>query len=173
MSAPKLFGVPGTQTPTVQTTSITATPVFPFTSPVSVFAGACEFNNPTSGPGIASATVTRNGTTVVPSLQLPALHLTVWSGNSAGNRGSRVNNARVRISDKNCLTNGVPFRRTFFTNSSGNLPNHGLPWGVYDICAQNAAGNRARTITNRTVKDYTNGTTLNLYTGNAPWGTCA
>jgi hypothetical protein len=109
---------------------------------------------------------------VVPTLQLPALHLTVWSGSSWWSRGSRVNNARVRISDKNCLTNGVPFRRTFFTNSDGELPNSGLPWSVYDICAQN--GNRAVTVTNRTVKDYTNGTTLEIYTGAGNWGsTCA
>lgn len=169
MAAPKVFGTPGG----TQQTTLTATPVFPFSTPVSVYAGACPGNNPTTGPGIATATVTRGATVNVPTIQLPALHLTVWSGSSSTSPGSRISGARVRISDKNCLTNGVPLRRTFTTNSSGNLPTRGLPWSVYDICAQNAANTKAITVTNQNVKDYTNGLTLNLYTNSGVNGTCA
>lgn len=169
MTLPKTFGTPGTPASTV-----TATPLFPFTSPDTVYAGTCSGDNPTSGDALANATIP-SGSTAGATIQLPALHLTVWSGNSSSSQGSPVPNARVRIGDKNCVTNGVPFRRTFFTNSDGKLSDPGLPWSVYDVCAQNSPTNsRARTQTNVSVKNLTTGTTVNLYVGsNAPSGTCA
>lgn len=168
MAIAKAFGTPGTPASTVP-----ATPLFPFTSPDTVYAGTCTGNNPTSGAALANVTVPRGGPPASATVQLPALHLTVWSGNSSS-PGSPVPNARVRIGDKNCLTNGVPFRRTFFTNAQGQLPDLGLPWSVYDVCAQNSTNTRARTQTNVSVKDLITGATVNLHVGSsASNGTCA
>ena len=178
MAAPKVFGTTGTFA-----TSHTVTPIFPFTSPVSVYPGTCDGNMPPAltpeltPPRIATATVTPGATTNIPAIQMPAVHLTVWSGTSSSSPGTTVGSARIRISDKGCLTNGVPLRRTFNAVASGTSRgrlNRALPWGVYDICAESATTpKRAITITNQNVKDYTNGLTLNLYTGSGVTGTCA
>ena len=60
---------------------IMATPIFPFTSPDTVYAGACEVNNPGSGAAQGSVTLS-SGKTYAPTLELqvPALELTVMNG---------------------------------------------------------------------------------------------
>lgn len=168
MAVPETYGTPGTFA-----TSLTANPVFPFSSPVSVYPGTCTDNLPPamvpelSPPRIASATVTAGSTTSVASIQVPAVHITVWSGASSSSPGTPVAGARLRINDPNCLTN-----RTFAADAGGTL-NRGLPWGVYDICAENAAGSKAITVTAQNVKDYDVGLTLHLYTDSGVSGTCA
>jgi Tfp pilus assembly protein PilV len=155
MTAAKMFGTPGTRT-----ASISATPLFPFSSPISVYAGTCTGDNPgAANAAIASVTVPANGSAPA-SIQLPALNLTVHSGSSSSSPGSLVSNGRVTVSDKNC-TPTTPFKRTLTTNSSGQLPDRGLPWSTYDVCADN--GTRRMSVTNVNVKDLTNGTTLDLY----------
>ena len=62
MTVAKAFGTPGTPQ-----AEVTATPLFPFTSPYSVYAGSCEENNPSlagesTAPGtIAEALVAAGG----------------------------------------------------------------------------------------------------------------
>ena len=85
-------------------------PLFPFTSPDTVYAGSCEGDNPnpkneTSPPGaaaMASVIVPAGGTAATATIQLPVLNLNVWSGTSAKSPGSRVKSAHVIVSDTHC-----------------------------------------------------------------------
>ena len=136
MTSAKNFGTIGTRVP-----SITATPVFPFTSPVSVYAGSCDGNNPNptgvANPPAAAAIaspIVQPGGSVNASVLLPALDLTVWSGSSSTNRGTVVNNANVRIYDTIC---GNSY--TYRTNASGKLADPGLPYGTYSVCVDNGS----------------------------------
>jgi Tfp pilus assembly protein PilV len=160
MTGPKRFGTLNVKPPAGATFAVE--PLFPFTSPVSVYAGACDQNNPTlatptmpSAQG--SAIVTSNGTATVGPLQLPALFLTVRTGSSSTNPGSIVAGGRVVVTDPNCSN----AKRTFTTNGSGALPDPGLPYGTYTVCADN--GVRRRTHTNVVVKNATTGTSLTIF----------
>ncbi len=174
MTAPRLFGVPGT--PSAQ---LDATSMFPFTSPYAVYAGTCEGDNPNptdednppGAPAIADVLVPQGSTTSA-VIELPALHMTVWSG-SNGVPGSKVANARVRIADLSCPDDPTTgFQRTFFTNAQGALPDPGLPYSTYSVCADD--GTRRRTISNVDVKDFSVGTTIDLYLqgGGSQSGVC-
>jgi Tfp pilus assembly protein PilV len=118
-------------------TSITATGLFPFTSGYSVYSGGCPANVPTqySGGAAVMATPTPGGSSSV-VFQEPALNLTVTRN------GAPLNNARVRItppagSDPTCDSYDLA------TNAAGQLPDPGLPWGKYDVCADDRAGYKA------------------------------
>lgn len=125
MSTAKLFGtIEGTAF-----SSKTATPLFPFTSPDSFYAGACTDNNPETGTGIVNVTVPAGGTAAEQTIVLPSLWLTVKSD------GVIDNGAEVKITDTECESGGHGIRRTYSTNSSGHLPNPGLPWSTYTVCA--------------------------------------
>lgn len=129
VTGPRLLGTGGGP----QQASFSTSGLFPFSSPYSVYAGTCDQNAPPSGPALASVTVPPGGG-VSPSqpIQLPALQLTVHSGDNAALPGSAVPGARVTVKDLGC-SNLV---RTFTTNSSGQLPNPGLPYGTYEVCGQ-------------------------------------
>jgi Tfp pilus assembly protein PilV len=160
MTAPKRFGTLNVKPPAGAVFAVE--PLFPFTSPISVYAGACDQNNPTAASPTmpsaqGSAIVTSNGTATVGPIQLPALFLTVRSGSSSTNPGSLVAGGHVVVTDPNCSN----AKRTFTTNSSGALPDPGLPYGTYTVCADN--GVRRRTQTNVVVKSATTGTSLTIY----------
>ena len=164
MTTPKTYGNPGG----TRFSTVTATPVFPFTSPDTVYAGACSSNNPNPNslpnpPGaaaMASVTVPAGGS-VPAQVQLPALNLTVFSGISSLSPGSPVSNAHVIVNDTACSV-----KRTYTTNSSGKLTDPGLPWSSssgYTVCVDN--GNRRKTTSGVLVQDLVNGTTLNVFMG--------
>ncbi len=125
MSTAKLFGA-AEGTPF---SSKTATSLFPFTSPDSFYAGACTTNNPESGAAIANVVVPAGGTAAEQTIQLPPLYLTVQKN------GSAYNGASVAVTDVECETGGHDIRRTYTTNSSGQLAEPGLPWSTYTVCA--------------------------------------
>ncbi len=84
-------------TPTkARESKITATPIFPFTSPDSVYAGACEVNNPGSGEGLGSVTLSPNTTAATLKLKVPSLEVTVKNGSSV------ISGAKIAITDENC-----------------------------------------------------------------------
>lgn len=172
MSVPKAFGDVGSQAG-----QVTATPLFPFTSEYAIYAGTCEGNNPNptgqeNPPGeaaIASAIVPRGGSEAV-SVQLPALHLTVWSGVDQTTPGSPVPGAAVELSDANCDDSaGNPITRTFTTTSEGKFTKDpqgqtldpGLPYGVYDLCVSDGTTHVTRTSVN--VQDLDVGADLSVY----------
>jgi type II secretory pathway pseudopilin PulG len=139
---------------------IVATPIFPFTSPDTVYAGACEVNNPGSGAAQGSVTLSP-GKTYTPALELqvPALELTVTNGSSA------VSGAQITITDENCKVNGTNLMREFTSDSLGHQANaeYGLPWGTYEVCASaNYSGTYHRRRESVTVHSLTSMTTKTL-----------
>ncbi len=165
MTEAKEFGELGTSA-----AEISAEPVFPFASPVTAYAGTCEGNNPnptgeTDPPGaaaMANVTVPAGGR-IDATIQLPALHLTVWSGTSQSAPGTPVPGAQVLVADRNCSTDDVPDTRAFATDANGGLANPGLPWSSYDVCAQDRT--RHVVAEDVRVKDLDQGTDLDLYMG--------
>jgi Tfp pilus assembly protein PilV len=179
MTAAKAFGSLGSPVATV-----TATPLFPFASPDTVYAGACEANNPNptddAGAPAAAALASVNiapGAAASATVELPALHLQVHGGTDAGSPGSPVQGATVKISDQNCDdSGGTPIERSFTTGSDGKLADPGLPTSVYDVCVDDgsahttATGVDLQTFTD--VADFENGAQLDLYLGAGAAGPC-
>jgi len=135
MDLAKAFGTPGTPHE-----KVTATPLFPFSSAYAVYAGTCEGNNPAQGgesvPAgtVGEAIVSANGTTPVTVL-LPALYLTVWSGTDAEDpENAPVAGAVVKVTDTKC-DEEKPVVRAYTANAQGGLPDPGLPFSTYDVCA--------------------------------------
>ena len=179
MTEAATFGTVGTPA-----SSITATPLFPFSSPDAVYAGSCTDNNPNpddlanppAAAAMADVNVVKNQTTNA-TIQLPALNLLVRNGTSSSSPGTAINGARVRITDNFCTVNGNPVVRTYTTNSSGKLDLPGLPYGTYDICANTTSGTiRKNTISALPVQTTATDTNANIYLGgSAPGissGTC-
>lgn len=142
MTEAATFGTVGTRVAT-----LSATPLFPFASPDTVYAGSCTDNNPNpldeefppAAPAMADVTITPGGTATA-EIQLPALRVAVQRGVTV------INNARVTVTDSNCLVGGVAPKRTYINRTTGLEPvpsgglgvNPGLPYGTYDICAGNS-----------------------------------
>jgi Tfp pilus assembly protein PilV len=159
-------------TPGARLSSITATSLFPFVSPYSVYAGSCVGDNPNPqeltpppAPGAQAAVTVPPGTTVSPvTITLPALHVTVYSGTSTSS--SRVSGATVKLWDYNCSF----FARTFTTNSQGQLSDPGLPYTDYAMCVQAViSGSLRNKIVNllslNDPSDITGGTLNNVFMG--------
>jgi Tfp pilus assembly protein PilV len=172
MQVAKAFTPPGG----VRSTSIsTTTTLFPFTSPYAVYAGTCASNTPPAGPMLGNATVPVGGagTLATPGyIQLPSLQVTVWSGTSAL-PGAAVTGAKVTARDTGC---NVTRTLTSSANASGQVPaggDIGLPYGTYDVCANNPAASDKRTVTGVALTSAgATGTPLNIYLGGQPAGTC-
>ena len=75
-------------------------------------------------------------------IQLPALHLTVHDGTDALQPGNPVAGATVTVTDVDAGCQN--YMRTFTTDASGHLPNPGLPWGTYQVCAKATFGGQTR-----------------------------
>jgi Tfp pilus assembly protein PilV len=145
--------------------TVAATGLFPFIHPDTVYAGACEKNNPvpTEGaPARASVLVTPNGT-ATPLITLPALNLTVKRNSNA------VSGATVKITDEECdEPNGHSVKRTYTTEAGGHLTEPGMPWGIYSVCASGTFKEGSNNVTRYasktkvSVKNLTSGTPLEL-----------
>lgn len=163
MKAAKVFGTPGGP----QQLSFNATNLFPFKPPSTdaVYAGSCKEDNPdpknelNPPAAIAYVQVPANSAAPAAVLTLPALYLTVkkTSGPIVG--------ASVAITDTGC---GV--KRTYTTVTGGTLPNPGMPWGTYTICA--AAENRHKTVPSQKLENLTTGksVTIDLSSGTSSGG---
>jgi Tfp pilus assembly protein PilV len=174
MQMAKAFGTAGTPAE-----EVIASPLFPFTSAYSVYAGTCTANNPIlaaeSVPeaAIAEPLVSASATTPV-TIELPALHLTAWSGTEAA-PGERVNGAQVKVTDTKCAPE-KPTVRTFTTDASGGLPDPGLPFSTYNVCV--AGGGKHVSVAGLSVpadpKAMEAGTTLGVFLGasGAETGAC-
>lgn len=150
----------------IPATAIEAKELFPFTSPYAVYAGSCTSNNPNpkseaGAPGaaaVAAITVPRGAAVPppVPSVQVPALGLTVKTGSTP------IVGAKVKI------TGTCSFERIYTTVEKGTekgvLSDPGLPWGTYEVCASaNVSGtNRRIKKSSIAVQSLTSATVLNL-----------
>ena len=179
MTQVKVYGTPGG---TRQTTFNTGTNLFPFTSPYTVYAGSCTANDPTADPtatgAYGSATVPAGGSANLASpgyVQLPSLLVTLWSGTSSVSPGTRVSGGDVTVQEVGSPTGcGVTRTLTTSTNTNGQVPvagDVGLPYGTYNVCANNSAATDRRVISSVAVHS-TSGTNLDIYLGSQPAGTC-
>lgn len=168
MTETKSFGTPGgTRSLSI---AAPATSLFPFSTADAVYAGSCGNDNPnpsgeTNGPGAAgvgSLQITPNGNAAA-TVQLPALYLNVWKG-TPSKPETLVSAPHVITIDKGCKVGTNQVKRTY-TGVEGHLPPQevGLPWGTYEVCADN--GSRRQTITTVSMQDLINGTTVNIYLG--------
>jgi Tfp pilus assembly protein PilV len=184
MNMPRQLGTAGTRV-----SGISASGLFPFSSPYAVYAGTCQGDNPdpdstgAGGNALQNVLIPIGGTVNGPTIQLPALFLTVLSST-----GVPVSGARVRVRDNNCpdwpTGSGTAFRRTIGpTNSLGQLPDPGLPYRPYvagdtlrqgyEVCADN--GSRHVTAANVDVSNLDTGTLLTLQipsSGSTSQGVC-
>ncbi len=138
-------------------TKVTAANLFPFSKPDTVYAGYCEKNNPNPNnelnpPGalaMGSVIVPAGGTTPTVMLQLPALNLVVKKGSTL------LVGATVKITDTGCNVS-----RTFTTTTGGVLPDPGMPWGTFNICAQ--SGGVRKTVTGQKIQSLTSATAVTI-----------
>jgi hypothetical protein len=146
--------------------SISATPIFPFTTPVTVWGGACSNNNPGAGTGQASVTLQPNTTAPIQTVQVPALEITVKKENVV------TSGATITVEDDTCEINGDQYVRTYTSESQGHQSNsatgeaeYGVPYSSsYDICASTKIGSTTRRATsnNVSVKSLTSATAVSL-----------
>jgi Tfp pilus assembly protein PilV len=155
MTTAATFGTPG-GTPVG---SITASPLFPFTAADSFYAGSCTTNSPAAGA--ASVKVPSGGSTTA-TVQLPALYLTVK--NSSGNTAEKAGlaGAKVTVTDTKCSVGSTAVKRTFTTNSTGNLPDPGLPSSIYELCASASISGTVRKTTGSATVNSLTGTSLTM-----------
>jgi type II secretory pathway pseudopilin PulG len=145
---------------------IVATPIFPFTTPDTVYAGACESNNPGSGAGLGNVTLSPNKTySPTLELQVPALEVTVKNGSSV------ISGAKITITDEKCVVSGSNLKREYTSEASGHQssaangsPEYGLPYGTYKICASaSISGNtKKRTVEGVAVQSYSSAKTQTI-----------
>ncbi|MEA2417848.1 MAG: hypothetical protein QOE60_54 [Thermoleophilaceae bacterium] len=135
---------------------VTAAPLFPFLDGYGVYAGKCVANNPanppTSNPGalqIFSPTAGQIMTT--PRVRLPSVNVrvvianTTTTGGAAGQNGLQV---KIYPQDAGCdaIDPQTSAAATYGSTSlAGSLPNPGLPYGRYKLCAQRTTGSPAVT----------------------------
>lgn len=176
MTAAKVFWTPTA----VREETVNVTPLFPFTSPYTLYAGSCSAanpnpsgeSNPPGAPAIANVPAPAGGTAAPVTIQLPALELVVKKGTAA------IAGAKVTITDKTCKeAKGLSLmKRVYTTNESGmpssslkGAPEQGLPWGVYEACASaNISGSlKRKKVSTVTVKNLTSATTLAIDLANS------
>ena len=147
--------------------SISATPLFPFSTPFTVWGGACSANNPGAGAGQASVTLQPGAIAALQTVQVPALEITVKKGSSA------LSGATITIEDDNCEVEGKDYVRTYLSEANGHQassasstePEYGVPYSSsYDLCATaswSGQDHRLR-VSNVSVKSLTSTTSRTL-----------
>lgn len=158
MTQGEQFGTTGTPV-----SNLSLTPLFPFLSPDSVYAGVCTTNGLGASPMTAAVTVPQNGGSIAASITLPALKMLVRSGTSSRSAGSLVGGATVTATDQTCSVNGTPVKHTLKTTTAatgrGQLygsavdksDDPGLPYSTnYTVCVSgmSSAGTVKKVTTN-------------------------
>lgn len=161
------YGTPGG----TRTRSFEKANLFPFKTPYTMYAGACESNNPDPAenkPENRAAMATFQlapGGTAKPEIQLPALNLKLTY------KGAAVSGARVTATDTVCKFGSSLVKREYTTDANGAListtdgqPDAGMPWGKYNICASIPVESKFRRVeaSEVAVENLTSGTTLAL-----------
>lgn len=161
----KIFGTPGG----TLIRPVNATPLFPFPYSYNFYGGSCALNRPEAGSANLQIAP---GATATATVQLPALYLTVKNSSNAN-----ISGARVTVTDTKCsvgTTNPVPVKRVYTTNSTGNLPNPGLSWSTYDLCASATISSTVRHVNSTAVVVHSlTGTSLTMtILSSSPTGAC-
>jgi Tfp pilus assembly protein PilV len=157
-TAPRAWPVPAGQT------SVTATGLFPFsTSNYSVYAGSCAAADPSLNGGIApTALVTPNGTTPV-TVKLPPVTVTVKKGSST-----------PASADIKLTASGSGCTDTAMVTTTTGIATIKLPYGTYDICADDNSGRRVGSNGSNTVTNKDAGAAVTVDLNSSWWssGSC-
>jgi Tfp pilus assembly protein PilV len=116
-------GTPFTSGTTAPTTGFTN--AFPFPSGYTVYGGSCVQNDPATYTGTDDPSYPVNGT--APTIGMPAIKVTVYSGNSRTSPGSASSGRVLTFYDSGCLVT-----RTVTSNTSGYV-DVAAPYGIYNI----------------------------------------
>jgi Tfp pilus assembly protein PilV len=114
-------------------TSITTSPLYPFTDPYAVYGGNCARQDPRTAPNTGTAvmqTAPPGGTVGPVTVRQPAINVDVDDGTT------QISGATVTAVVDSILTPGCSGTYTFTTNSGGQITDPGVPYGTYDLCAQ-------------------------------------
>jgi type II secretory pathway pseudopilin PulG len=140
MKSPAFRAIPSPSTlETYKPTITSEAKVFPFAGEggkYAVYAGTCESDNPKEvNPENKVETVTvPSGLIGKVTVTQPPINIKVMSGKEkvAGKEGKAIENATVTLTDVGEGCEEV--RRTFKTNSKGELSRPGAPFGEYSLC---------------------------------------
>jgi hypothetical protein len=144
-------------------TSGSATGLFPFTDPYSVFAGSCSDANPSKYDGsVPTATVSPGqATTLASVLPLPRVRVTLQRN------GSAYTNADVKITS---TISGCSENATIQPGGNLTVP---MPYGHYSVCADDRATAYKATVLANNITAGGVSTTVNITTTfGSPTGTC-
>jgi hypothetical protein len=146
-------------------TITTTQTLFPFTGAYTVYAGDCTNSNPANNsvtdPGLQ---VDPGRTDLTYNQQLPALNVLVKEGGVAKaglNVTFKLDTTTVGTKSSGCNSFTVSRK----TNSNGLLDDPGLPYGSYDVCADNGTRrNRATAMVDNTTLPGTSQVVLDIPT---------
>ena len=113
--------------------TVNATPLFPFTSAYTVYAGGCAANNPTTYLETPPTVVVTPGGSHTATARVPALNVATRLGADVL-PGAVVT---VKPTSSGC-TETYPAQTT---NALGALPDPGFPYGTYQACAYDSVTN--------------------------------
>jgi prepilin-type N-terminal cleavage/methylation domain-containing protein len=163
---------PATDWPQIAGVStVAATPLAPYSSAYTAYAGVCSANDPASYSGTdKTATVQSNlGTNV--QVTVPAMVIHVWNNSKTNGSSLETAPSHVYIKDTGCnvrytgylqgqtpptVTAGqspmqavVPLNRNYPTSTTGGvLAYPGMPYGKYNICVDNGTSYWLQSYTN-------------------------
>ena len=167
MSAPQAYGEIGTPV-----ANMTISPLFPFSSPNAVYAGACSRNNPNPNgnePPPASQASVLDRFPAAPSRRrssFPPSTSRCGAAPTPGTPARRWREPRSELIDRRCRDEfGVRISRFFTANAQGELPDPGVPRSRYNVCVSDGSA-RVRT-NNHNVRQLNVPYVLDLYLGSA------
>jgi type II secretory pathway pseudopilin PulG len=111
-------------------TTVTASGLFPFRDDYAVFAGGCDAADPRDYGAPVAMIGLDPGVTGALTVRVPAVNIAVTRA------GLPLQNAHVRITSR---TVGCDVVYTRTTDALGHLSDAGLPYGDYDICADDGS----------------------------------
>ena len=167
---------------------ITATPLFPFKSTYSVYAGVCPSDDPNVIAGVTDPTAAVTpGASAGVALTLPAMVVRLYSGTSvANNKEEKLPaNTKLTVSDDGCNVDYIsnlttpaagqavlPINTTYTvgttTSATGLLKYPGMPYGHYTVCYTDATNK----IYSKSVTNSSSGVIVNLLAGSTVTGSC-
>jgi Tfp pilus assembly protein PilV len=160
----RAFGALGVQAETITTPKT----LFPFsTSPNYIaYAGSCLADNPeTNNASLKPPTVNvpaGGGATV--TVTQPPIKLLVMSGTKESSPGSAMKVSGTLI-DTGCEKEGIEVKRAIETNSKGELPSPGMPYGSYSLCVTGTTSGKAKKLTTTVKNTETAGVPATVYLG--------
>ncbi len=126
--------------------------LFPFTSAYAVYAGTCASDDPSQWSVTPGSQILTPGLAASTTVRVPTLTLTIKQKNGSRGNTTNLSGADVHVTDSGC---GTSYQGT--ANSSG-VATFSLPYGNYDVCADNGNSNGSDKITDTTTNHVTAGT---------------